>query len=78
MKEITYGMFHGGDPRDFSPDPESSNEEERARHKEDCAKWDRGEKTAVPVSGWVSDTVHVCRSAYGLGTYHFEMDDDDE
>lgn len=40
-----YGMFIGGDPRDFSPDPECSTEEERAAHKRDCEAWNRGERS---------------------------------
>ncbi len=34
-----YGFFRGGDPNNFTPDPECSTEEERARHKEACEKW---------------------------------------
>jgi hypothetical protein len=63
------GFFPGGDPHNFYPDPEASTEAERARHKADCEAWDRGEHTAVPISGWVSPTVHVTRGAYGLGSY---------
>jgi len=39
-----YGPFMGGDPRNFSPDPECSTEEERQRHREACASWERGER----------------------------------
>lgn len=69
----TYGCFHGGDPREFTPDEECSTEQERANHKADCAKWDAGEVTDVPVSGWNEDgSVHVTRSAYGLGVYYYD------
>lgn len=74
--ETIYGFFPGGDPREFSPDHESSTDEERARHKADCEAWDRGERPTVPVSGWVSESVHVTRSAYGLGTYTVDWDDE--
>ncbi len=73
-----YGAFHGGDPREFSPDPECSAEKERALHKEHCAAWDRGETTEVPVSGWIDENTHVSRSAYGLGSYEVEWDEDDD
>ncbi len=75
-KEITYGCFHGGDPREFTPDPECCTETEIANWKRDCEAWDRGETTEVPVSGWTSPTVHVMRSAYGLGTYYVEFGDE--
>ena len=40
-EDTGYGFFPGGDPNDFTPDPECSTEEERARHKEACAAWPR-------------------------------------
>jgi hypothetical protein len=77
VREPIYGCVHGGDPREFSPDPECSTEAERLRHKEHCAAWDRGEQTEVPVSGWVDENTHVTRSAYGLGTYYLDFDEDE-
>lgn len=47
-EDQTYGNFHGGDPRQFSPDPECSTEEERALHKVHCEAWDRGEQAKAP------------------------------
>jgi hypothetical protein len=35
-EDINYGVFLGGDPRKFSPDPECSTEEERGRHRKAC------------------------------------------
>lgn len=78
MKEPVYGMFHGGDPREFSPDPERSTEAERTLHKEHCAAWDRGEITTVPVSGFIDENTHVSRSAYGLGVYYVDFDGFDD
>jgi hypothetical protein len=77
MSDTVYGFFPGGDPRDFSPDPECSTDAERALHAEHCAAWDRGERPDVKVSGWEGN-IHVCRSAYGLGTYEVNFDDRDE
>jgi hypothetical protein len=41
MALANYSPFTGGDPRNFSPDPECSTEEERQRHREACAAWSR-------------------------------------
>lgn len=76
--EVGYGFFPGGDPRDFHPDAECSTDAERALHSEHCAMWDRGEHVTVPTSGWVTPNMHVTRSSYGLGTYTFEYDGDDD
>lgn len=78
MREPIYGFFPGGDPREFSPDHEVCTEAEIALHKEHCAAWDRGERTDVPVSGWTDENTHVTRSAYGLGIYYVDFDDEDE
>lgn len=40
----TYGYYPGGDPRDFSPDPECCTEAELAAHKTACEAWERGER----------------------------------
>ena len=71
---VVYGFFHGGDPREFSPDPECSTEAERVLHKAHCEAWDRGEVTKVAVSGYISKSIHITRSTYGLGTYEIEDD----
>lgn len=39
-----YGNFHGGDPRNFHPDPECSTEAEREAHRKACEAWERGER----------------------------------
>ena len=46
--EPSYGFFYGGDPRTFTPDAESVTDEEMARWKQDCARWDAGDKTPTP------------------------------
>ena len=66
-----YGTFMGGDPRDFTPDPESATPDEIARHKADCAAAEAG-KLAHKVPDCVAHqtdegTVFVTRSSYGLG-----------
>lgn len=50
-----YGAFHGGDPRDFTPDPECSTEEERAAHAAAVAKaeTDESARNLEPSHRWV-------------------------
>jgi len=74
----SYGVFLGGDPRNFTPDPERSTETERQRHQEACAKWqwEAGNLKLTPESK--SDCTHtshptkapatLTRSQFGLGT----------
>lgn len=72
---VTYGYFHGGDPRDFHPDPECCTPEEIAAHKAACEAWDRGERPkseqhrheATEHEGRV--VVVSYAGAFGLGTY---------
>ena len=47
-EDLNYGTFIGGDPRDFTPDPESSTEGERALHKAACEAWERVERPEPP------------------------------
>jgi hypothetical protein len=70
MPKITYtgyGFFPGGDPRDFSPDGDSSPEEIE-NHRRACEAWDRGERQSR------SDCIHgegiiLTSCQYGLGSY---------
>lgn len=75
---VGYGGFHGGDPRNFTPDPECSTEAERAAHRAACERWDRiqaGGEQPTPEpdthSLYAAEgmTLHVARAGYGLGTY---------
>lgn len=75
-----YGFYLGGDPRKFHPDAESCTPKELAAHKEACDKWNEAEAKGEKMepdpcgSGWISPSVHVTRSAYGLGSYTFPTD----
>jgi hypothetical protein len=74
-----YGFFPGGDPRDFTPDPECSTDTERAQHKRDCEAWDRGECPNVNAKAphFKDDTLcHVTPAGYGLGVYEYDEDYD--
>lgn len=42
--EPWYGLFPGGDPRLFTPDPEWCTPAEIARHAEACEQWNRGKR----------------------------------
>jgi len=75
-----YGYYLGGDPRKFCPDEESCTPQELAAHKEACEKWNEAEAKGEKMepdpcgSGWISPSVHVTRSAYGLGSYTLPTD----
>lgn len=75
-KEPSYGFFHGGDPRDFSPDSENSTDEEKAAHDEACRAFDEADKKGEPLppmrckSGPSPCGGHVLRSQFGLGVSH--------
>jgi hypothetical protein len=43
MTGPNYGPYIGGDPHNFSPDPQDSTEQEREAHRTACEAWDRGE-----------------------------------
>lgn len=72
-KESSYGFFHGGDPRDFSPDGENNTDEEKAAHDEACKAFDEADKKGEPLplmrcaSGPSPCGGHVLRSQFGLG-----------
>lgn len=74
--ESMYGAFHGGDPRDFTHDPECSTVEERAAHAAACDTANRDEKARELADthswhaiegGWV----HLTRGGFGLGVTVF-------
>jgi hypothetical protein len=62
--EECYGLFPGGDPRKFIPDPECSTEQERKNHCRDCIAYTKNPKTKL-IGG------------YGLGTYEIEITDEE-
>ena len=71
-----HGHFPGGDPREFSPDPESTTDAEMERYTADCAAWERGEPIdrGGPHHPLVKDGEHVGHvtiAHYGLGVYTY-------
>jgi hypothetical protein len=39
-----YGPYMGGNPRNFTPDPDDATEQEIERHRRACEAWERGER----------------------------------
>lgn len=76
-KEVGYGYYHGGDPRNFIPDSESCTEKEIAAHKKVCEEWTLAEKEGkpspevAPQSGWITPGIHVTQSSFGIGGYTY-------
>lgn len=69
-EQSSYGHFHGGDPRNFSPDPECSTDAEREAHRLACEQWNSGKREPLPGPheplsdgriGWVT------KAGFGLG-----------
>ena len=71
-RDIGYGMFPGGDPRKFTPDPECATEAEIAAWREDCVRAAVGEEMPDRAP------THTClmghATSYGLGSYEIEYD----
>lgn len=87
-REAIYGFFHGGDPREFSPDYESCSPKEIEAHQKACELFDAAESAGVPMpdleceSGWktLSDgtVCHVLKSSFGIGTYMMDVPETEE
>ncbi len=80
--DVTYGLFHGGDPRNFSPDPDCSTEDERAAWEADCKAWNEAEKQGAsmkPLPGCCtfSKDMILTRNGYGLGVNACENEEAD-
>lgn len=76
QSEPTYGYYPGGDPRDFSPDPECCTPEELAAHKEACEAWERGERPQHEAHHHTAHSVGENKvmvvshaGAFGIGVY---------
>lgn len=75
-ESVGYGFFCGGDPRCFTPD-EDSTQEEREQWRKDCEAYAKGEIGPVESAGrsYRNDEgvliSHVQLSGYGLGSYTY-------
>jgi len=68
-EDTGYGFFCGGDPNDFTPDPEASTEEERERHKAACESWNAGTGNPNPAPHCATMNGGLAVNGFGLGTY---------
>jgi hypothetical protein len=66
---VGYGFFPGGDPRNFSPDPDCSEPEERANWERDCKLFEENGQPQSAAGQWVSENMHITFGKYGLGSY---------
>lgn len=72
ITEYGYGFFCGGDPRRFSPDSDS-REEELENHRLACEAWDRGERKSR-ADCQHSEGVIVTSCQFGLGSYDYDIE----
>ena len=63
-----YGFICVEDPNDFTPDPESSTEEERARHKAACKVWNKTGKNPHPGPHCAAMNGGTEPPGFGMGT----------
>lgn len=70
-EEMGYGFFPGGDPNDFTPDPECSTAEEQERHREACAAYRSGKGNPHPAPHCATMNGGVAAKGFGLGTYTY-------
>lgn len=77
-KEEIYGYFPGGDPREFTPDPDNKPEE-LENHRRACAVWDLGLGVARRGScATMGDGTAGGPDSMGFGVYWAEVPDDDD
>lgn len=75
--QSVYGFFHGGDPRKFSPDEESSTEEERENHRKACEAFTEDKPLARCCEHIEAGKVKmiITRAPFGLGVSTYQDDD---
>lgn len=66
-ESVGYGGFHGGDPREFSPDLECCTAAEIAAHAAACEAVERGEDSCVP-----AQVIHGADAAEAVASGDFE------
>jgi len=68
-----YGMFPGGDPREFEPDEDCCSKEEIENHRLACEIWDKGEGLYIsPQCQTMGDSSFVLGTGFGIGTYYID------
>ena len=79
QQESGYGYFCGGDPRNFYPDSDCS-EQEIANWKQACEFAEtKGLDDLECPSGWIYDAagkpvMHILRAPFGIGVYTYEYE----
>ncbi len=68
--DAVYGFFHGGDPRQFHPDSDSTDTE-RASHKAACEEYERNQ-TASPSCCEHRDGMIITKAPFGLGVNTYQ------
>ena len=77
MKDTLYGLFPGGDPRNFEPDMECCTPEEIANHRLACEAWDRGEGIdRGPSCATMGDGSAYNNTGFGIGTYIVDWEEE--
>ncbi len=75
-REIMYGLFHGGDPRDFKPDEDACSPEEIESHRLACEEWNNGNQVdRGPSCQTLGDGSSVMGSGFGIGTFYIEVEE---
>lgn len=69
---VCYGFFQGGDPRNFSPDPEASDPVEQEAHAAACARWEKGDTSPVPMPQCLRGDPKVVGFGLGVNSYEDE------
>jgi hypothetical protein len=65
-----YGTFPGGDPRDFTPDPDCALPEELRNHAEACRRAKEEGGVDLPAAGRAYARGFAEFSMFGYGTYY--------
>jgi hypothetical protein len=80
-----WGLFPGGDPRDWTVDSSTASEEQQNSWRFDCRFWDAADADGTILSGYPSQEVYgdismsdCAESIYGGGLYEIESEEPSE
>lgn len=76
MKEAVYGFPCVENPHDFTPDYESCTPEEIAFWEDAKKRWDAGERDVRGARSFTTETMHVCRTSWGIGVNMVDLDEE--
>jgi hypothetical protein len=78
-KQLTFGLFHGGDPRNFEPDGTIANENQMYAWRNACDKWTRAENLGELLSDEPSQEIlnltvtDYATADFGAGNFEVEV-----